>query len=243
MVEATPTRQAPRGEAPAAPAARRDQDLVPAGNGRAARAAPPPMAPPDSGVLVAPAVTTPPAFERPSVAAAAVPDDLRRRWERTLARLRPVSSKAQGLCNSAQLLGLDGNALVLSARGSKFVMDGINDQRTRAVVEPVIAEVFGQKLGLRCDMDGRATGSLATAIADDNPNGKRDGDGSARPERVPPPESVAKGEGAPRRERAAAATRDLIAEAQQDPTVRMAMDAFGARIDSVTPDAERARPE
>lgn len=195
-------------------------------------------------VLQAPSVVAPEVFDRNPIAAPSVPDDVRRRWERTLAKLRPVSSKAQAMCNSGQLLGIDGHTLVLSAKGSKFVMDGINDQRLRSAIEPVIEEVFGQKLGLRCELNGSplltlnagseapaslgktvaaAGGSEATATAGqpapDAEETPRKAPRESRPVRTPP--------------------RDLVSEAKSNPTVRMAMEAFGARIENVIPPEDK----
>jgi DNA polymerase-3 subunit gamma/tau len=183
--------------------------------------------PDDDAVLQAPAVPTPEAFERNPAAAASVPDDMRRRWERMLAKLRPVSSKAQALCNSGQLLGIDGNVLLLSARGSKFVMDGLNDQRTRSTVEAVIEEVFGRKLALRCELNGTpspALDAVPSPAGTTPPPGRPAASNGAVPERDEPAKKPAP---TPR--------RDLVAEAKSNPTVRMAMDAFGARIEHVIP--------
>jgi hypothetical protein len=97
-------------------------------------------------------VAAPEPFERGSAVAASVPDDLRRRWERALVNLKPVSPTAQGLCNSCQFLGLEQQTVVLSARGNRFVMEKLNEPRTRGMVEKVVAEVFGAGTGVRCDL-------------------------------------------------------------------------------------------
>ena len=203
-----------------------------------------PDTPDDDQVLKAPALAPADAFERNPIAAASVPDDIRRRWERTLVKLRPTSSKAQAMCNSGQLLGIDGQTLVLSARGNKFVMDSLNDQRLRSTVEPVIEEVFGLKLGLRCELNGRSMpGPSGTTTV---PSGVAV---VAAPEVIspavasdrlptlaePPLNGVA---GAPQPQ--PTATRDLVSEVKNNPTVRMALDAFGASIESVIP-AEDSR--
>ena len=191
--------------------------------------------PGEDTVLVAPAVSVPEAFDRNPVAAASVPDDLRRRWERTLVKLRPVSSKAQAMCNSGQLLGIDGNTLVLSARGSKFVMDSLNDQRLRSTVEPVIEDVFGRKLGLRCELNGAPIVAANGGPVAPAPEPARAADGTPDSETEAPT-----GEAAPRRparepRATMAPPRDLVSEAKNNATVRMAMDAFRAQIDSVIP--------
>jgi DNA polymerase III subunit gamma/tau len=194
--------------------------------------------PSEDAVLVAPTVSVPEAFDRNPVAAASVPDDLRRRWERTLAKLRPVSSKAQAMCNSGQLLGIDGNTLVLSAKGVKFVMDGINDQRLRSTVEPVIEDTFGRKLGLRCELNGQPIVAASGVPVAQAASPAKGADGISDPEAAAT--SASANEAAPRRparepRAAKAPPRDLVSEAKNNATVRMAMDAFGARIDSVIP--------
>jgi len=195
-------------------------------------------------VLKAPALASADVFDRNPIAAASVPDDIRRRWERTLVKLRPVSSKAQAMCNSGQLLGIDGQTLVLSAKGSKFVMDSVNDQRLRSTVEPVIEEVFGQKLGLRCELNGRpmpGPSSAPTAPSEAPPEAGPEAVSRAvvsdRPPTLTEPPLNGAG-GAPHPQ--PAPPRDLVSEARNNPTVRMAMDAFGASIESVIP-AEDSR--
>jgi hypothetical protein len=161
-----------------------------------------------------------------------------------LVKLRPISSKAQAMCNSGQLLGLDGHTIVLSAKGSKFVMDSLNDQRLRGVIEPAIEEVFGQKLGLRCELSGDARQMLGTAPAAAVALPRDVGAGAEAPpvaasEEPATAEPVAADTGrpaAPRGRRGAVPPpRDLVNEAKNNPTVRMAMDAFGARIEHVIP--------
>ncbi|HEV7214983.1 MAG TPA: hypothetical protein VGP33_07630, partial [Chloroflexota bacterium] len=197
----------------------------------------------DDAILQAPAIVVAAGFERNPIAAATVPDDLRRRWERTLVKLRPISSKAQGMCNSAQLLGIDGHTLVLSAKGITFVMDSLNDQRLRSTVEPVIEEIFGQKLGLRCELNGTPLGvpenALATPVnAVPDAGAAPKGPATKRPPTVSEPQPAV----IPPDPATVPPARDLAAEAGNNMTVRMAMDAFGARIESVIPveDSRRA---
>jgi DNA polymerase-3 subunit gamma/tau len=218
---------------------------VPERNGAPASRVPPAD---DDAILQAPAVVAAAGFERNPIAAATVPDDLRRRWERTLVKLRPISSKAQGMCNSAQLLGIDGHTLVLSAKGITFVRDSLNDQRLRSTVEPVIEEIFGQKLGLRCELNGMPLGAAENTVATAAgpaaaagvvPTEPTTGAATKRPPTVPEPQPAV----IPPDPATVPPTRDLAAEAANNMTVRMAMDAFGARIESVIPaeDSRRAR--
>lgn len=218
-VETAPPASSPERGAPRADGRRVERSDAPADR---------PQQPDDDAVLQAPAVPTPEAFERNPAAAASVPDDMRRRWERMLAKLRPVSSKAQALCNSGQLLGIDGHVLLLSARGSKFVMDGLNDQRTRSTIEAVIEEVFGRKLALRCELNGTPPSApdAGASPAGTSPSpGRPSASNGAMPARDEPAKKPT----------AVPAPRDLVAEAKSNPTVRMAMDAFGARIEHVIP--------
>ena len=155
------------------------------------------------GALGAPVVVDGAAFERGATAAASVPDEQRRRWDRVVIGLRRANPIAQALCNSCQFLGIDNQTVLLSAQGNRFVMDKLNDPKTRGGVERVASEVFGVELHVRCELQAPAEPSPATV--------------RSRP-------------------------KDLVAEAAGDPTVRAALDAFGARIESVVPlEDERGR--
>lgn len=226
---AAPVRPAtsPAGPAPTRPA-------------HGARAAAPEPAPRDDGVLQTPAASTPPPFERDSGVAASVPDDVRRQWERVLASVRRTSPRVQAACNSGQLLGIDGNALVLSVRpGMEFIQEQLSAPKAREVVETAIREVFGEDLAFRCEVEDAARAAPAAPRRTTPPRADR---APAAPdeggERQPPaPARSSRGpKGSPS---AADPARDLHAEASNNPTVRMALDAFGARIESVKPANER----
>jgi len=126
------------------------------------------------------------------------------------------------------------------------VMDSINEQRLRSTVEPVIEEIFGQKLGLRCELNGAplvASASApvtpvgAVAVAGAETKGSKSGAATKRPPTVTESSAGAL-QSAPD---TAPPVRDLAAEAGNNLTVRMAMDAFGARIESVIPPEDSRR--
>ncbi|MGI8912367.1 MAG: DNA polymerase III subunit gamma/tau, partial [Chloroflexota bacterium] len=111
----------------------------------------------DEAVLQTPSVPAPAPFDRQLATSEMVPPELRRRWERTVSKLRqkgPEGSRASGLCNSCEFLGIEDKFIVLSAKGIPFYMKEMNNANTRGVIEPVVREVFGEGLILRCDLNG-----------------------------------------------------------------------------------------
>lgn len=154
-------------------------------------------------------------------------DSVRRQWETVVDHLRAVDKRAQALCNSCVFLGIDENVLLLSANGNEFVHRAVNDAKSHGVIERVVREVFGRGLVVRCDLQG---GSLANQ----EHAAERIGDTSRADRVVLQQEDGTALSGSRLADHEPAEAEDKLDQlVRHDPTVKMAMEVFGAKIDRV----------
>ncbi|MCL4544213.1 MAG: DNA polymerase III subunit gamma/tau [Chloroflexi bacterium] len=179
-----------------------------------------PQGGPDDTVLRPAVVAGAPPFDRQSAAASGVVDQARRQWEAVIERLRVADKKIVALCNSCQLLGIEGDVLLLTASGNDFVYQQITRANVRAVIEPILRQVFGRELTLRCELHPvslpqRASEARTDEAAEHAQDSLQAVDRAEDGATAKPEEEDPKG------------------AALRDPTVKMAVEVFGARVDRV----------
>ena len=91
-------------------------------------------------------------------------DQVERQWRDILMEVRKVDRIVQGLLNSVQLVGVEGNSVIVEA--NDWLLGRIDQPRIKAQIEPCFARVLGTSARLRVVVEGQYQRAQAAPVTE-----------------------------------------------------------------------------